>query len=175
MVSAAAALVALIASLLLPKQYTATATVAIDPPAGSDPRGSTTVNPVYFESLRAYELLASSDTLFLRALERFHLRESQPGSLESLKRRILKVTKVRDTKILEITATLRDPKRAQQMAEFLAAETVKLTRDSNLETDRDLLAGAQERTRVAQQALEQAQAEWRDFSTREPSQSIRAE
>jgi uncharacterized protein involved in exopolysaccharide biosynthesis len=175
-VCASAALAALIVSLLLPKQYTATATIAIDPPAGSDPRNSIAVNPVYFESLRAYELMASGDTLFLRAVDKFHLRDPQTrASLESLKRRILKVTKVRDTKILEIEVTLRDPKLAQAVAEFLARETVSLTRDSNLENDRDLLASAQERAQNAQKDLEQEQAAWRDFNTHDPYESIRAE
>ena len=52
LVCAAAGLLALIVSFLIPKEYTATATVVIDPPAGSDPRTSTAVSPVYFESLR---------------------------------------------------------------------------------------------------------------------------
>src|ERR1700688_3964610 len=71
---AAAVLVSLIATLLLPKRYTAVTRIFIEPPAGSDPRTSTTVSPIYLDSLRTYELFASSDTLFLQAVERFHLR-----------------------------------------------------------------------------------------------------
>src|SRR6267154_2015905 len=67
-------------SVLLPARYTATATVLIDLPGGSDPRASTAVSPVYLESLKTYERLAASDTLFARALDDLHLRERYPGS-----------------------------------------------------------------------------------------------
>ena len=59
-------------SVLLPERYTATASVVIEPPAGNDPRGATAVSTVYLESLKTYELFASSDTLFSRALDQLH-------------------------------------------------------------------------------------------------------
>src|SRR5689334_22424741 len=62
---------ALIACLIMTNQYTATARIMIDPPAGSDPRASVAVNPVYLESLKTYELMASCDRLFLDAIEHF--------------------------------------------------------------------------------------------------------
>src|SRR5450755_9652 len=68
----AAVVVSLAVSLLLPKRYTATATVVIDPPAGADARTATAVSPVYLESLKSYERYADSDTLFARAAEHFH-------------------------------------------------------------------------------------------------------
>ena len=139
-VCAGAAALTLAVSWFLPKQYTATASITIDPPAGNDPRRSTVVSPTYFESLKAYELVAASDTVFLRGAEKFHLRDSRPA--EALKRRILKVTKVRDTKILEIAVTLPDPKVAQAFAQFLAEETVESTRSGNLAGDQDLLTEA---------------------------------
>lgn len=113
-------------SLLLPKQYTSTASIFIDPPGGVDPRISTAVSPVYLESLKAFESFAASDTLFLRALDQFHLRSSAEAT-ETLKRRILKVSKLRDTKLLQISVTLPDAKQAQAMAQFVAEETVKLS------------------------------------------------
>ncbi|HLW76599.1 MAG TPA: hypothetical protein VKS01_06425, partial [Bryobacteraceae bacterium] len=154
-------------------QYTATASIVIDPPAGTDARGSITVSPVYFESLRAYETLASSDTLFERALDKFHLRGA--ASIETLKRRILKVTKIKDTKILEIAATLPDPRQAQAMAQFIAEQTVSLNLSTSLANDRDLLSNAIARTAEAQKQLNQEQAAWRDFSARNPYESLRAE
>ncbi len=173
-VCAAAGVLALIASLYLPKQYTATASVAIDPPAGNDPRGSTVVSPMYFESLRAYELVAASDTVFLRGLEKFHLRDS--GPLEGLKRRILKVTKVRDTKILEIAVTLPDAKQAQAFAQFLAEATVNQTRSNSLSNDQELLMEAQKQVDEAQKRFDREQAAWYEFARREPAEaSIRAD
>jgi capsular polysaccharide biosynthesis protein len=173
-VSTAAGLLAMVLSLLLPKQYTATASIAIDPPAGNDSRGSTVVSPTYFESLRAYELIAAGDTVFLRGAEKFHLRDS--GPLEALKRRILKVTKVRDTKILEIAVTLPDARQAQAFAQFLAEATVDLTRSRSLANDQDLLADAQKQAGEAQAKLDREQAAWVAFAKREPAESsIRAD
>jgi capsule polysaccharide export protein KpsE/RkpR len=172
-VCAGAAALALTVSLFIPKQYTATASIAIDPPAGNDPRGSTVVSPMYFESLKAYELMAASDTVFLRGAEKFHLHDS--GPVEALKRRILKVTKVRDTKILQITVTLPDPKSAQEFAKFLAEQTVELTRADNYASDEDLLAGAHRRVAEAQQALEREQADYREFARTQPAESLRAD
>jgi uncharacterized protein involved in exopolysaccharide biosynthesis len=172
-VCAGAGGLALIASLLLPKQYTATASIAIDPPAGNDPRGSTVVSPTYFESLKAYELVAASDTVFLRGAEKFRLRDS--GPVEALKRRILKVTKVRDTKILEISVTLPDPRQAQAFAQFLAEQTVDLTRSGNLAGDQDLLAQAYHRVAETQQALEREQSVYREFAKTQPAESVRAD
>src|SRR5215471_8534016 len=71
---AAAVILALGVSLLLPKRYTATASIVIEPPTGNDMRASMAVSPVYLESLKTYETFASSDSLFARAVERFHLQ-----------------------------------------------------------------------------------------------------
>jgi len=51
-------------TFFLPKRYTATASILIDPPAGSDPRTTTAVSPIYLESLKSYEHFAASDTVF---------------------------------------------------------------------------------------------------------------
>src|SRR5581483_10285979 len=76
---ATAVAAAAIASLALPKRYTATASVMIEPPAGMDPRAATALSPVYLESLRTYERLVLSDTLFERATNRLHIRDRYPG------------------------------------------------------------------------------------------------
>lgn len=118
-----------VVSFLLPKRYTATASIVIEPPAGNDPRAATAVNSVYLESLITYERYASSDTLFLRALDGLHLRERYGGaSIESLKSRILSVTKPLNTKIVEISATLEDPREAQAFAQYIAEQTVAMNK-----------------------------------------------
>src|ERR1051325_10790270 len=71
---AAAGAMALTASLLTTPRYTATCRILVDPPAGSDPRVSTAVSPIYLESLRTYEAFAASDDLFLQASTKFGLR-----------------------------------------------------------------------------------------------------
>src|SRR2546426_4620774 len=58
---AAAVVLTLAVSLSLPKKYTAISRIVIEPPAGSDPRATIAVSPIYLESLRTYEMFASSD------------------------------------------------------------------------------------------------------------------
>jgi uncharacterized protein involved in exopolysaccharide biosynthesis len=175
-VCAAAGALALIASLLLPKEYTAMASIAIDPPAGNDPRTAITVSPVYLESLRAYEMFASSDTLFQRAVDKFHLREASSSTpMEALKRAMLKVAKIKDTKILQISVTLADPKQAQAMAAFLAGETVALSRSANFADEQDLRDEARARATEAQKRLEQEQTAWHEFAVRQPYESMQAD
>ncbi len=50
---AVAVTLTLAVSLVLTKQYTAVSRIVIEPPAGSDPRASTAVSPIYLESLRS--------------------------------------------------------------------------------------------------------------------------
>src|SRR5437868_15392221 len=91
-----------VASFLLPKQYPAVATLVIEPPSGMDPRAATTVSAVYLESLKAYEQYAASDSLFEKARQKFHI-EDGPGApaSEALRRRVVRVTKLTDTKVLQ--------------------------------------------------------------------------
>ena len=172
----AALLLSLAVSLLLPKRYTATASIVIEPPGGNDVRLSTAVSPVYLESLKTYERFATSDTLFARAAERFHLLD--PGStqsIESLKQRVLKVAKLRDTKILEISATLADPKTAQSLVQYLADETVSSSRVESLVSDTDFVAKAQKQTTEAHLRLQQAQKESSDLAVNAPTDALQSE
>lgn len=145
--------VALIVALLTPARYTATARVMIEPPAGSDPRGATAVSPIYLESLKSYELVASGDRLFQGALDHFKLPRTR--SLDSLKRSVLKVSIPRNTKILEISATVGEPAVAQELALYIAQQTVKLARGVSAETEQDLLADARKQMDEAQAHLRQ--------------------
>ena len=128
------------ASLILPKQYTATATLVIEPPSGMDPRGATAVSAIYLESLKTYEQYAASDSLFERARQKFHLEDGPGGSAtEALRRRVVRVLKLPDTKVLQIRATLREPKQAQELVQFLAEETVALNRSVANQSEQEAL------------------------------------
>src|SRR6266436_2603140 len=121
---AAAVLLTAVACWVLPKSYTATATLVIEPPSGSDPRTATAISPIYLEPLKTYEQFASSDSLFAKAIQKFHLlQESTSSTVEALKSRVLRVEKPKDTKVLQISATWADPKQAQALVQFLAEET----------------------------------------------------
>jgi uncharacterized protein involved in exopolysaccharide biosynthesis len=151
-----AAALALAAGLMTPVQYTATARILIESPAAGDLRASMAVSPVYLESLKSYAILASGDRLFADAIEHLHLQRSR--SIEQLKSSILKVTIPRSTRVLEIAATLPDPRQAQALAHYIAERTVALARDLALEADRDALADAQKQRDEARAQLEQSEA-----------------
>jgi len=174
--SIAALLLSLGISLLVPKRYTATASIVIEPPGGNDVRLSTAVSPMYLESLKTYERFAESDTLFARAVDRFHLLD--PGtsqSIEALKRRVLKVNKLKDTKILEIGATLGDPKLAQGVAQYIAEETVNTNRQESLASDREVVDQAEKEVTDTQRHLGELQQQWNKLVMSQPVESLQSE
>jgi capsular polysaccharide biosynthesis protein len=150
-------------SFLLTPRYTATASVLIEPPGGNDPRAATAVSPVYLESLKTYEHLASSDSLFSRALDDLHLRAEFPHvTVESLKRQILSVNKPTSTTIIQISATLDDARQAQALAQYMAEHTVELNAQLDEESNREMakepqriLADAVARRERAEKARDQ--------------------
>jgi len=171
-----ALVLSLASSLLLTKRYTATSTIVIEPPGGSDVRAATAVSPVYLESLKTYERFASSDTLFARAAERFHLlRDGSAQSIESLKQGVLKVSKLRDTKILEISVTLPEPKLAQSVVQYLAEETVTMSHNESLAADHDSTDEAQRQVADAQQRLAKAQRAWTAYGAGPSIEALQAD
>ena len=158
-------------SLAMPARYTATARIVIQPPAGADVRTATEVSPIYLESLKTYEQFAESDSLFQAAVRRFQL---SGGPIETLKRRVLRVEIVRNTRILEIAATLADARKAQALARFLAEATVELSRSSSLEGDQELLAGLEQQERDIRADLQKTEAGWSAAISREPTAGLEA-
>jgi len=156
-----AASVALVISLLLPSRYTATARLIIEPPAGSDARTPQVVTPQYLESLRTFESLATSDSLFARAIQRFGLREESPGrTVESWKKSALRSALIRNTRVLEVAVTLSDARKAHGMARFLAEETIALSRDLHRAADEEMIAEAQAGLASAQKEFDEADAKF---------------
>ena len=145
-------------SLMLPKQYTATASILIEPPAGNDPRGATAVSSVYLESLNTYERFASSDTAFAIALEQSGLQKKFEGAnIEAVKRSVLKVSRPTSTKIVEISATLGDPNDAQKLAQHVAEQSVALNRKLDNQSSEDLLTEARKALERAESRLRTAE------------------
>lgn len=174
---ALACTVALVASLgmslLVPAKYTATSRILIEPPAGSNLQGATGVSSIYLESLKTYELLASSDNLFLQAAEHFGLRgEDRAVPIDRLKRSVLKVKIPQNIKILEISCTLREAKKSQAVAQYVAEAVVALNRKIALEGDQELAANAEKHVAGARARLEEAQAAWSKIAQHE---ELRAE
>ena len=163
-----------VACLLMPRKYTATCRLLVDPPAGSDPRVSTAVSPIYLESLRTYEAFASSDDLFQQASKKFGLRtDSTP--IERLKKKILKVEVLRNTKILEISATLPDPARAHELALYFAQEAVNLNRSVGVAADRELLTEAEKQVSETRQVFDRAQRAWGEATVAGPVDQLDAQ
>ena len=169
---AAAAVIALAVSLAMPRQYTATARIVIDPPAGTDVRAAVAVSPIYLESLRTYEQFASGDSLFQSAVAKFGLGA---GPIETRKKRVLRVGLLRNTRILEISATLPDPKTAQAVAQFLAQATVETSRSITAEGDSDLVNGIARQLDELRRKLQDTDAEWARLLLNEPILPLQAE
>jgi uncharacterized protein involved in exopolysaccharide biosynthesis len=170
-----AAALALAISLIQPRQYTATARIVIEPPAGTDLRAAMAVSPIYLESLKTYEPFATGDSLFQKAIGQFDLRPILgSGPIESLKKRVLKVDTVRNTRILEIAATLPDARKAQALAQFLAESTVALNRSMVTESDRDLLQGMDRQEREIRARLEEIESAWARLLLNEPVDDLKS-
>jgi len=158
-------------SLILTKKYEATSRLVIEPPASSDPRAATAVTPVYLESLKTYEIFAASDNLFRQAVERFRLRDTgQP--IDKLKKSVLKVAIPRNTKVLEITVRLGDPRKAQALAQYLAEEVVKLNRTTSRESDLEIAGETEQQLREGRSRLEQAETAWAKQAVAEPVEEL---
>ena len=163
----AALIVAGAGCLLAPRRYTATATVVIDPPGGGDPRTASSVSPIYLESLKSYEQFASSDTLFLKACLKFGLLDESSGTtIERFKRRVLRVEKLKDTRLLEISATLPEARRAQELAQYIAEETVALSRDLSRDGDLKLIESLSGQLEPVRLTLDRARTEAAGLSSR---------
>ena len=159
----------LLVSLLLPKKYTATVRILIEPPPGFDVRSSMVISPIYLETLKTYEHFASSDSLFLRALDRFRLRDAFPGRpVESIKKSVLQVEMPRNTKILEIRATLAEAKQAHDLALFVADETLSLNRSVTTEDESAWNKGLEKQQAEARAGLERAQGAMARFAAERP-------
>ena len=168
--------IVIIVSLLLAKKYTATVTILIEPPAGNDPRSNTAVSPVYLESLKTYEHFASSDSLFEEALERLDLRrEYESVPIESIKRRVLQVSKPRDTKVLEVSATLPDRLKALDLARYIAEHTVEMNQRLDKSSIQDLSDSGKTVLVETQKRLDDAKVAHNAYLTKEPVAGLESE
>jgi uncharacterized protein involved in exopolysaccharide biosynthesis len=171
-----AVVVAAAVSFLMPREYTATARIVIEPPAGADLRSAMAVSPIYLESLKTYEHFADSDNMFRTAVEKFNLRAMLGAKpVESMKRRVLRVSTVRNTRILEIAATLPDARKAQALAEYLANSTVELSRSLVNQGDRDLLQGIEQQQRDGRARLDEIEIAWARLLSNEPVTELQSE
>ena len=163
-------------SLAMRPEYTATARIVIEPPAGADPRSALDVSAIYLESLITYEQLAANDRLFQQAEERFHLRALLGGgAIESLKKRVLRVGVVRNSRVLEISAILPDPAKAQALAQFVAEQTVALNRSMIANSGHEVVEAVAQQERDAQTQFDQTEKALGQLMTNEPTDDLQNE
>lgn len=174
--SAIAVACALVGTLLTPRQYTAVARIVVDPPAGADMRAAMTVSPIYLESLRTYEGFATSASLFQKAATGLGLRRLLGnGPIELLQKRVLRVEIVRNTRILEVGATLPDAKQAQAVARFVSEQTVAMNQAVVAEGARDLVEALSQEERRARARLQEADGAWSRALIQEPVEGLQSD
>ena len=171
---AIAAALAFIVSELLPRRYTAICTVIIDPPAGSDPRAASVLNPAYLDSLATFEHYFDGDALFQEAAQRFHLDSGSAG-IVTLRRKVLKVVVQHQSRVLEVSATLPTAKNALAMARYITRSGIQASRDESLAGDRDSLASVTEELDNARTRLDRARREWEQVAHDDTPETLRAE
>src|SRR5579884_3239752 len=169
----AAALLAAGASELLPKRYTSTATVIIDPPATSDVRVSASLNPAYLDSLRTFENFFTSNTLFIEAADRFHL-DTAGKDIDALRRQVLKVKQQHETRILEISVTLPSAVTANQMLRFITDHSIAVSREHAIAADLDSMSNLTAERDRAREQLAAARAAWQQASRNDTPDSIQS-
>jgi|SRR6185312_9354721 len=131
----------------LPKRYTAKSSLLIQPPAG-DPRGGIVMTPAYLESLKSWESFAGSDTLYERAARKLGVAEPKSNAL--------KITRPASSTVVEINITLRDPVKAQALAQSLAEQTVELSRSVESNSAGDLARELKKQVEAAQERLKRS-------------------
>jgi uncharacterized protein involved in exopolysaccharide biosynthesis len=77
-------------------------------------------------------------------------------SFESLKKSILRVNKPANTAILEISATMPDPRKAQALAQFIAEQTVEMSRSIDAQGEADVTREFNNQLAVAADRLARA-------------------
>jgi capsule polysaccharide export protein KpsE/RkpR len=85
---------------------------------------------------------------------------------------VLHVEIPRNTKILEISATLPDRKKAQALALYLAQQTVILNRTVSRQADQEVMESAEKQLGESRRRLDQAVAACNRFASREPIEGL---
>jgi chromosome segregation ATPase len=108
-------------------------------------------------------------------VERFHLRVKGNESVEGLKQKILRVTKVKDSKVLQIHATLPDAQKAMEVAQFIADEVLKLSHRAGAGVDQGMREGAERRLKEWQARRQQTLDGYSAFQARTPVEATQSE
>src|SRR2546422_520052 len=136
--TATAALGAFVFSFVLPKTFSATATLLISesPVAGADTR---MFNFVYYDLLRSYETFGTNDYLIQKSIENFGLQNPPYKlSVDKFKRqRFLQVQLPKNTRLLNVSVEFPDARLASDIANFFATNIISLDEEANARLNSD--------------------------------------
>ncbi|HEX4273939.1 MAG TPA: hypothetical protein VHZ74_01225 [Bryobacteraceae bacterium] len=149
----------LAAGAFLPKQYTAKSSIMIGTP-GNGPHATAALSPAYLESLKSWESLASSDSLYVRTAGRLRVNSSKASTL--------KVARLGNSTVIEISATLRNPVQAQALAQNIAEQTVEISRALEAKTAEGLASELKKQLQAAQERLTRAYQALAAFTSTTP-------
>ena len=147
-------------------QYTATARMVIDPPAGADLRSAMAVSPIYLESLKTYEHFADSDSLFQKAVQQFGLARRLHRIAQAARAAGADGAQHAHPGDLGHVAGCR--RRRRRWPKFLAESTVEMNRASVSESDQELLRGIEQQARELRARLQETDATWAKAVAAEP-------
>jgi uncharacterized protein involved in exopolysaccharide biosynthesis len=146
---------------LLPKRYTAKSSLILQP--SSDARAGTVMSPAYLESLKTWESFAGSDTLYAGAAQNLHVNESKSS--------VLKITRPPNSMVVEINVTLRDPAKAQALAQTLAEQAVELSRSIESGSASDLAGELKKQMEAAQDRMMRSSQAVMAFAAANPDEA----
>jgi uncharacterized protein involved in exopolysaccharide biosynthesis len=91
-----------------------------------------------------------------------------------LKKGVLKVGLVRNTRILEIAATLPDARKSQALAQYVAEQTVAQNRSLLAQSGEDLVTGVEKQAAEARARVDRAEEQWSRLLVNEPVDSVQS-
>jgi uncharacterized protein involved in exopolysaccharide biosynthesis len=130
--TATAALGAFVFSFVLPKTFSATATLLISESRVAD-ADTRMFSFVYYDLLRSYETFATNDYLIQKSIENFGLQNPPYKlSVDKFKRqRFLQIQLPKNTRLLNVSVEFPDARLAADIANFFAVNIISLDEEAN--------------------------------------------
>ena len=121
-------------------------------------------NFVYYELLKTYETLVANDFLIQKIMENFGLQKAPHQlSVETLKR-MLQVSLVKNTRLLEVSVEFPDARMAADIANFFARQAVDLNEEMNAKDRQKVIMFFQKEMAQIQQNLESSNNRLAEFN-----------
>ncbi|PYV40801.1 MAG: hypothetical protein DMG06_19150 [Acidobacteria bacterium] len=128
--AATAAVGAFVLSFLLPKTFSATATLFIPEPRMAD-TDNRMLDFIYYDLLRSWQTSVNNNYLIQKTIENFGLQNAPYGlSVDKFKRQqVLQVELLKSTRLLKVNGEFPDARLAADIANFFAASIISLSEE----------------------------------------------